>query len=88
MPPPDSQHRLAPHVRRQIDRVTGGALLLHPEGAVELSETADAIVQLCDGSRTLDEIAAALSAEYDGVLRPDVEACIDALADRGLLKLT
>jgi pyrroloquinoline quinone biosynthesis protein D len=77
--------RLASHVRRQIDRVTGAALLLYPEGAVELSETADAIVQLCDGSRTVEEIAAALAAEYDGVLRPDVDACIDALAQRGLL---
>ncbi len=88
MPTPDSQPRLAPHVRRQLDRVTGGAMLLHPEGAVELSETADAIVQLCDGMRTADGIVAALAAQYEvepAVLRADVESCLDALAARGLL---
>ena len=88
MPHPDSQPRLAPHVRRQADRVTGGAMLLHPEGAVELSETADAIVQFCDGARTTEEIVAALAAEFEiepEVLRADVNACIDSLVERGLL---
>jgi len=88
MPHPDSKPRLAPHVRRQADRVTGGAMLLHPEGAVELSETADAIVQLCDGERSGAEIAAALAAEFEvdpEALRADVDACIDALIGKGLL---
>ena len=87
MPPPDSKPRLAPHVRRQSDRVTGGAMLLHPEGAVELSGTADAIVKLCDGARTSEEIVAALAAEYEvdpEVLRADVASCLDALVSRGL----
>lgn len=80
--------KLAPHVRRQIDRVTGGAMLLHPEGAVELSESADAIVQLCDGTRSVDGIAAALAAEFSAdpaKLRSDVEICLAQLAARGLL---
>jgi pyrroloquinoline quinone biosynthesis protein D len=88
MPPPDPIPRLAPHVRRQLDRVTGGAMLLHPEGAVELSETADAIVQLCDGKRSRDAIIAALAAEYEvdpGVLRSDVDSCLEALIARGLI---
>lgn len=89
MPPADSKPRLAPHVRRQADRVTGGAMLLHPEGAVELSETADAIVQLCDGARTVEAIVAALAAEFDvdpGLLSADVYACLDGLAERGLIE--
>jgi pyrroloquinoline quinone biosynthesis protein D len=88
MPHADSRPRPAPHVRRQVDRVTGGALLLHPEGAVELSETADAIVQLCDGARTVEEIVGLLAGEFEvepDVLRTDVKACISGLADRGLL---
>jgi pyrroloquinoline quinone biosynthesis protein D len=88
MPPPDSKPRLAPHVRRQSDRVTGGAMLLHPEGAVELSETADAIVQLCDGVRSNEEIVAALAAEFDiepDALRADVDACLDGLVARSLI---
>lgn len=83
-PPP----KLAAHVRRQLDRLTGAPMLLHPEGAVELSETAGAIVGLCDGVRTTAEIAARLAAEYDApaeILRTDVEACVGALRERGLL---
>ncbi len=63
-------------------------MLLHPEGAVELSETADAIVQLCDGARTGEEIIAVLAAEYEvepEVLRADVDSCLDALMARGLI---
>jgi pyrroloquinoline quinone biosynthesis protein D len=88
MPLPDSKPRLAPHVRRQNDRVTGAAMLLHPEGAVELSDTADAIVQLCDGERTTGEIVSALAAEYEvepDVLRGDVDACLEALIERSLI---
>jgi pyrroloquinoline quinone biosynthesis protein D len=84
---PDSIPRLAPHVRRQVDRVTGGAMLLHPEGAVELSETADAIVLLCGGTRSLEQIVATLAVDYEvepDVLRADVEACIAGLVERGL----
>jgi len=88
MPADPSHPRLAAHARRQLDRLTGAPLLLHPEGAVELSETADAIVQLCDGARTTEEIAAALAAEYDAApdaLHADVQACIAELTGRGLL---
>jgi len=88
MPLPDSKPRLVPHVRRQADRVTGGAMLLHPEGAVELSETADAIVQLCDGARSMEEVVSALAAEYEvdpELLRTDAESCIDGLVERGLV---
>lgn len=64
-------------------------MLLHPEGAVELSETADAIVQLCDGARPVEGIVAALAAEFEvdpGLLRDDVYACIDGLIERGLIE--
>lgn len=80
--------RLAAHTRHQIDRLTGAPMLLHPEGAVELSETADAIVQLCDGTRTVEAITMMLAAEYDAApdaLQSDVLACIAGLIDRGLL---
>lgn len=88
MPPADSKPCLSPHVRRRVDPVTGAGLLLHPEGAVELSDSADAIVRLCDGMRTFDEIVTCLAAEFEvepDVLRADVTACIDGLSIRGLL---
>lgn len=79
---------LARHVRRQLDRVTGAPMLLHPEGALELSESADAIVQLCDGTRTAEDIVTALAAEFDvppAAIRADVDELLAALAARGLL---
>ena len=88
MKPDLSAPKLAPHVRHQVDRITGVPMLLHPEGAVELSETADAIVRLCDGVRTTGEIVARLAAEYEAppeALQADVEACLGELRGRGLL---
>lgn len=84
----NDQPKLAPFVRRQMDRVNGAAMLMHPEGAVELSETADSIVLLCDGSRSVDAIVAALAEEYEiepDELRADVTECIAGLIERGLM---
>jgi coenzyme PQQ biosynthesis protein PqqD len=51
-------------VRLQTDSVTGKSVLLHPEGIIELNETAQAILSRCDG-RTVDVIIRALAEEYD-----------------------
>lgn len=71
----------------QRDRVTGAVVLLYPEGAIELSESAKAVVLLCDGSRTVGEIAVGLSDEFEGVAEEDVVVVIDGLAGRGLVVL-
>lgn len=79
---------LAAHVRRQIDRQTGRAMLLHPEGAIELSGTADAIVRMCEGSHTIDGMVAVLREQYEApeeVLRTDVMECLRGLAALGVL---
>ena len=52
--------RLVDGARLQYDDVRGEHVLLIPEGAVRLNETAAQVLELCDG-RTLDEIAAVLS---------------------------
>lgn len=77
--------RLAGHVRRQVDRVSGVAMLLFPEGALELSDSADAVVGLCDGERSVTEIAAVLSERFDGVVEVDVRVVVEGLAERGLV---
>src|SRR5690348_13302911 len=51
----DARPRLAPGVRLQIDRTTGKNVLLFPEGIVELNETAQEILNRCDG-RALSDI--------------------------------
>lgn len=78
--------RLITGARLRYDEVREEHLLLVPEGAVRLNHTAAEVLELCDGERSIDEIAGALSARYDGAdLDDDVRALVDALAGRGLV---
>jgi pyrroloquinoline quinone biosynthesis protein D len=78
--------RLATGARLRYDEVREEHLLLVPEGAVRLNATAAEVLELCDGERSLDDIAGELSARYDGAdVRGDVEELIDAFAQRGLV---
>ena len=78
--------RLADGARLTYDDVREEHLLLIPEGAVRLNETAARVLELCDGERSLDDIAAALSERYDGAdVRDDVVELVDAMAQKGLL---
>jgi pyrroloquinoline quinone biosynthesis protein D len=81
-----TQPRLATGARLRYDEVREEHVLLVPEGAVRLNPTAVAVLELCDGERTLEEIAGALSARYGGAdVSGDVEELVDALARRGLV---
>jgi pyrroloquinoline quinone biosynthesis protein D len=80
-------HKLARGVRlrREPD---GSTLLLVPEGIVELNEPAAAALELANGSRSTDEIVAALAEQFDdpdGTLRADVLALLADLAERGFV---
>jgi pyrroloquinoline quinone biosynthesis protein D len=78
--------RLATGARLQYDDVREEHLLLVPEGAVRLNPTAAAVLELCDGERSVDEIASALAERYEGGdLRDDVEDLVNGLAQRGLV---
>ena len=80
--------KLAPGVRWQIDRATGEAVLLYPEGILILNETAREIVTRCDGKTTIAEIVAALAAEYESsaaALESDIAECLDDLRRRKLI---
>lgn len=66
----------------------GSAMLLVPEGALVLNSAAAATLSLVDGNRTLDEIVAALVAQFDVApeeARADVEALFERLSERRLL---
>jgi pyrroloquinoline quinone biosynthesis protein D len=77
--------RLVDGARLQYDDVRGEHVLLIPEGAVRLNETAAQVLELCDG-RTLDEIAAALSERYQGTdVTDDVRELVDTMGERGLV---
>jgi pyrroloquinoline quinone biosynthesis protein D len=78
--------RLATGARLSYDDVREEHILLIPEGAVKLNPTAAQVLELCDGERSLDDIADALSERYDGAdVRDDVAELVDAMAQKGLL---
>ncbi len=78
--------RLVTGARLQYDDVRSEHLLLIPEGAVRLNPTAAEVLELCDGRRSLDEIAGALSARYEGAdVGDDVRDLVGAMAQQGLV---
>lgn len=89
MPPAvtlETRPRLVAKARLHYDRVRGQHLLLLPERVVILTETAHAILSLCDGSRAVGEIVAALEARYPGAgaaVREETLAFLQRVRDRG-----
>jgi len=81
---------LARGVRLQTDSKTGNSVLLFPEGVLELNETAQEILNRCDG-RTVTEIIQALAEEYDvdsQMLADDIQETLADLQRRKLIELT
>ena len=59
-------------------------MLVFADAKVQLNEGAAAILQLCDGSRTSDEIVAEVSGRAaNGALAADVSAFLEAARTRG-----
>jgi pyrroloquinoline quinone biosynthesis protein D len=78
--------RLVDGTRLQYDDVREQHLLLVPEGAVRLNETAAHVLELCDGKRSLEEIAAVLSQRYSGAdVTEDVRALLGGMGEQGLV---
>ena len=77
---------LATGVRLRHDKVRDQHVLLFPEGALVLNETAVEVLDLCDGERSLDDIAGVLSERYEGAdVRDDVAELLGGIAERGLV---
>jgi pyrroloquinoline quinone biosynthesis protein D len=85
----DRAPRLAPGCRLGIGEGQEDLLLI-PEGALRLKGPARAIVELCDGERTLCEILEELTRRYpsDDATRIETEviALLGRLRDRGALE--
>ena len=78
--------RLVTGARLRYDEVREEHLLLIPEGVVRLNPTAAEVLDLCDGERSLDDIAGTLSARYEGAdVSDDVRELVDAMAQRGFV---
>jgi pyrroloquinoline quinone biosynthesis protein D len=78
--------RLVTGARLQYDEVREEHMLLVPEGVVRLNPTAVAVLELCDGERSVDEIVSTLSARYEGAdVRDDVQGLVEGLSQKGLV---
>jgi PqqA peptide cyclase len=71
--------KLSSKARIRKDPRDGTPVLLSPERGLRLSETAAAILDLCDGSRTTEGIVDALVARYSGADRGQVEKDVNNL---------
>lgn len=84
---PSSVPRLWRLARLDFDSVRQQQVLLYPEGAVLLNATGAAILELCDGHRSVEAIAKILEERYHTEdLLADVTDYLSALSDRELIR--
>ena len=83
----DTTPRLWRLARLEYDPVRQRHVLLYPEGAVLLNDTGAAILELCNGSRTVHQIVAILSSRYQADVTADVTEYLGRMADRELLRV-
>ncbi len=77
------------YVRLHHDSGRGRWVLLAPERIVEPNEIALDVLQLCDGARTVADIAEELAGVYDAPhaeILADIMDLLQDLADRGYIK--
>lgn len=83
---PTSVPALWRFTRLDFDHVRQQRVLLYPEGVVLLNDTGAAILDLCDGRRSVAEIAAILRERYNCDVMDDVLECLSGLVDRELIR--
>ena len=77
-------------VRLRHDDARQEWVLLAPERLIKADPIAAAILQLCDGKRTLNEIVSELAAQYKAepaLIRGDVETLLTGLRDKRMITL-
>ena len=82
--------RLSPKARLRWDEVEKQYMLVFPEAALMLNDTAPEILKLCDGQRTVEGIVDALAQRFTGidrqVIEEDVMNFLTRIKARGLLE--
>jgi pyrroloquinoline quinone biosynthesis protein D len=85
----DSHPELPRYVKLRHDTGRERWVLLAPERVFSPDETGLAVLRLCDGRRTVMDIAARLAEEYDAdveQIAADIIAMLQDLADKGVVK--
>jgi pyrroloquinoline quinone biosynthesis protein D len=72
--------------RLDFDAVRQQHVLLYPEGTVLLNATGAAILELCDGQRSVEAIARVLGERYHCDVIDDVTEYLSQLAERELIR--
>ena len=86
---PETRPHLPAYLKLRHDAGRDRWILLAPERVLTPDQTAVAVLKLCDGKRSVDDIVAALATEYSApadVIRVDVLDLLQGLADKGYIK--
>jgi pyrroloquinoline quinone biosynthesis protein E len=78
---------LARGVRLVHDQARSRQALLYPEGVLMPNQSAEAVLRRCDGTRSVADIAAELSEQFDQVPLGDVRALVEQLLGDRLIEV-
>jgi len=85
----ETRPHLPTYLKLRFDAGRDRWVLLAPERVLTPDQTAVAVLKLCDGKRTVQEIVEALAKDYSApadVIRADVIDLLQGLADKGYIK--
>jgi pyrroloquinoline quinone biosynthesis protein D len=80
---------MPPYIKLRHDAGRGRWLILAPERIFEPDDIAVEVLKLCDGARTVADIANTLAKEYNAPkeeVLTDIIAMLQDLADKGVVK--
>ncbi|HET9959718.1 MAG TPA: pyrroloquinoline quinone biosynthesis peptide chaperone PqqD [Polyangiaceae bacterium] len=90
MIPRAAHPRLASKAKLRHDRRSGQDVLLYPEKGLVLNATGSAILKLCTGEHSFDQICEQLAQQFQSASKPELEAHVtsflETLAHRGLIE--
>ncbi|WP_240157315.1 pyrroloquinoline quinone biosynthesis peptide chaperone PqqD [Pseudonocardia broussonetiae] len=86
--PPSGRPALARHVRMRFDPTRERHVLLGPESVIVLNPTGADILGLCDGRRTVSDVAAALRVRYERVVDDEVTAFLARLVTKRCVEIS
>ncbi len=84
-----SKPALPRHIKLRHDEGRGRWVILAPERVFNPDDTAVAVLQLCDGQRTVGDIAAQLAKDYQAPaseIEADIVPMLQDLSDKGVVK--
>ena len=85
--PPSGHPALSRHVRMRFDRTRERHVLLGPESVIVLNPTGADILGLCDGHRSVSDVAAVLWERYDRVVDDEVTDFLTRLVAKGCVEI-